>query len=77
MHTICLTNGWSLTKLAQIHHQDGGGGGGGAGGGGRGGGRGGGGGRVCVCVCVGGGERSGPTNHGRIPQDIARHLYLL
>ena len=22
MHTISLTNGWNLTKLAQIHHQD-------------------------------------------------------
>ena len=24
MHTISLTNGWNLTKLAQIYHQDGG-----------------------------------------------------
>ena len=23
MHTISLTNGWNLTKLAQTHHQDG------------------------------------------------------
>ena len=22
VHTISLTNGWILTKLAQIHHQD-------------------------------------------------------
>ena len=29
VHTISLTNGWNLTKLAQIHHQDGGVGGGG------------------------------------------------
>ena len=24
VHTISLTNGWNLTKLAQVHHKDGG-----------------------------------------------------
>ena len=24
VHTVSLTNGWNLTKLVQIHHQDGG-----------------------------------------------------
>ena len=31
MHTISLTSSWNLTKLAQIHHQNGGEGGGGGG----------------------------------------------